>query len=273
MTDRVLQEVDRVRREARSRYAGASIDHVRQVAEAASPARSLAEALSHDELALIVEPRRAASGRIYGEGRGDIADVAREAEGAGARALSIITEPTFAHGRIGDVARARGACDLPVLARDFVVHAGQLYELRAAGADAVMLPMFAFGERDDEDDQPEVERLESIVDRAHALGMEVVPSVQDERELEWALTLETEMLNIDNRDRVGDGSIDVERTFDLLAHVPVGTTVISESVAEGGEVARLHRAGVDALLLDEGHLDGHDLAARIEMFSRLAASN
>jgi indole-3-glycerol phosphate synthase len=83
--------------------------------------------------------------------------------------------------------------------------------------------------------------------------MEIVLSVCTGDELDLALAYDADALNIDNRD--DDGHVDVDRTFELLAAVPVGWPVISESVASASEVARLHRAGVDALLLDEGHLD------------------
>jgi indole-3-glycerol phosphate synthase len=267
--DRYRQEAERVRRAVTERLKSRPESQLIELIEDAQPVRSLAEALSHDELALIVEPKRATATRGEIDPALDVASVARAAEHAGARALSVVTEPTFSNGRVGDLARARGACDLPLLARDFIVHTGQVYELRAAGADALLLPMFIFSSVEDDEERPDVLRLSSIVSLAYSLGMDVVPSVQDEQQLERALDLDIDILNIDNRG--SDERIDVERTFDMLAEVPVGTTVISESVADAREVSKLHRAGVDALLLDEGHLEG-DLYERIEMFARLSSA-
>ncbi|MCW2924856.1 MAG: Indole-3-glycerol-phosphate synthase, partial [Thermoleophilia bacterium] len=93
----------------------------------------------------------------------------------------------------------------------------------------------------------------AIVRAAPGVGMEVVLSVCTEEELAFALETDVDVLNIDNRD--DDGHVDVARTFELLADVRAGWQVMSESIAASDEVAKLHRAGVDALLLDEGHLD------------------
>lgn len=228
-------------------------------ASAAPPPRSLAEALSIDELALIVEPKRATSARGTINPDLDVAALAEECEAAGASAISVVTEPELSHGTVADLVAARGACDLPLIARDVVVDVRQVLELRAAGADALLVPMEAHVDRDDDSDEdaeggpPDSSSLAAIIDAAHRLGMDVVLSVCGEEELEAALEHDADALNIDNRD--DRGAVDVERTFELLAAVPVGWPVISESVASASEVAKLHKAGVDALLLDEGHLD------------------
>jgi indole-3-glycerol phosphate synthase len=96
--------------------------------------------------------------------------------------------------------------------------------------------------------------------------MEVVLSVQNDEELAFALETDVDVLNIDNRGE--DGRVDVERTFELLADVPAGWPVISESIAAIDQVPKLHRAGVDALLLDEGHLEtglAHALAVYADL--------
>jgi indole-3-glycerol phosphate synthase len=114
----------------------------------------------------------------------------------------------------------------------------------------VLLPAGAFV---DEDDLGTLQQLGTIVSTAHSLGMDAILSVRSSEDLALALDVDPDAIVIDNRD--DDGRIDVERTFDLLNEVPVGNPVISESVGDADEVAKLHRAGVDALLLDEGHVD------------------
>lgn len=220
--------------------------------------RSLTEALSADELSLIVEPR--ADRQL--DQHLDTGRVAAECEAAGASALSIVTSSSFGGGTFADLADARAACELPIVARDVIVHPLQLAAARAGGADAVMIPVWAFVGFD----LPGELCLDELVVRANRLGLEVVASVRTQEELEHALDAEPDVLNIDNRDE--DDRIDVDRTLDLLAAVPVGTPVISESVARGEEVAHLHRAGVDGLLLDEGHVE-HGLTAAITRFREL----
>lgn len=226
--------------------------------------RSLSEALSEARLGLIVEPKRATAERGIINADLDLVAVARECDAAGATALSIVTEPTLSQGSVADLRAARSACDLPLLARDYVVHPRQVHELRAAGADALVLPVVAFLEAGDL--EPELS-LAALVRLSYELGMEVVASVRTEEELEAALEADAEIINIDNRD--DRGNVDVERTLDLLAQVPVGTAVISESIASADEVAQLHRAGVDALLLDEGHIET-DLANALAVYADLA---
>ncbi|MCB0879360.1 MAG: hypothetical protein KDC46_10340 [Thermoleophilia bacterium] len=208
--------------------------------------RSLTEVLSTDELSFIVEPRR--------EDRGSVQRIAGECEQAGASAISLSVDAGFG---IDDLALARSGCTLPVIARGHVADAGRVQALRDAGADALMAPARSWIREATDEPQDGVEpahdSLAGIVRAAHAAGMEVVLTVHDEDELGFAVDSDADVLNIDNRDQ--DGRVDVERTFDLLAQVPVGWPVISESIAALEQVAKLHRAGVDALLLDEGHLD------------------
>lgn len=234
-------------------------DDLRQAVNDAPAPRRLTEVLSADDLALIVEPKRATVARGTINPQLDLSAVARECEAAGAAAICVVTDPRLSGGSIDDVRAARAATTLPVIARDFIVDARQVLELRRAGADAVLLPARAHLGREPEDIEPHerdpaaTDTLDSIIRTAHELGMEVVLSVGNDDELEFAVETDADMLNIDNRADTGD--IDVERTFELLADVPAGCPVISESIAAIDQVPKLHRAGVDALLLDEGHLD------------------
>ena len=239
--------------------AAPDLDALRAGVDGLPPARSLTEVLSADQLALIVEPKRATAHRGTINPTLDVAAVAAECEAAGASAISVVTEPRLSGGSIEDLRAARSGSTVPLIARDFIVDVRQVYALRAAGADALLLPASAHVDHrpseqlhGDANEQPS-DSLAAIVGAAHALGMEVVLSVQTDDELEFAIETDVDVFNIDNRD--GDGHVDVERTFELLADVPVGWPVISESIEAIDQVAKLHRAGVDALLLDEGHLD------------------
>lgn len=237
----------------------ADLDALRAAAADAPPARSLTEVLSEDVLGLIVEPKRATRHRGTINPALDVGAVVRECEAAGAVAVSVVTEARLSGGSHDDLRAARDGCGLPIIARDYIVDVRQVYALRAAGADALLTPAVVYAGREPEPhdlvhlDAPPTDSLVAIVRVAHELGMEVVLSVQTDDELAFALDTDVDAINIDNRD--ASGSVDTDRTFDLLADVPVGWPVISESIEALDQVARLHRAGVDALLLDEGHLD------------------
>jgi indole-3-glycerol phosphate synthase len=205
-------------------------------------ARSLTEVLSVDELTFIVEPRHDAAA---------VARLAGECERAGAHALSLSVDDGFT---LDDLAAARGATALPIIARGTVDDPDRLGALRSAGADVLLAPT--------------VDVPDDTIRAAHALGMEVVLTVRDEREIERAVETDADALHVDNRDAAG--GVDVDRTFDLLAAVPVGWPVISESIAALEHVARLKRAGVDALLLDEGHLDT-GLASALAVYADAAS--
>jgi indole-3-glycerol phosphate synthase len=252
---------DRLRNKWQSLRSGRndhSLDDV-SAAVAANTSRSIAEAMSEDTLAFVVEPRVTNSTNL--------GDVAAECEAGGAVALSVVLGPGDDSWSVETLAHARASCDLPLIVRDVIVDVEHITQLQIAGADGVMIPVSAFVDRDD---LPEGQRLSDLAAHAARLGIEPVLTVSTQEELELTLEIESEfVLNIDNRD--DDGTIDPERTLVLLADVPVGTPVISESVARADDVARLRRAGVDALLLDEGHLDAGP-GASLALFSDLVGS-
>ncbi len=211
-------------------------------ADGTKTARSLTEVLSADELAFIVEPRCAPA---------DIARIAAECEQAGAIAISLSVDAGFG---VADIRAVRDACALPIIARGGVDDVSRVAALRDAGADALLLP-------DDDADS-------AVLDAAHDCGMEVVVTVHDEAQIERVVDGSADVLHVDNRD--AGGSVDVDRTLDLLAAIPAGWPVLSESIAALEHVARLQRAGVDALLLDEGHLDT-GLASALAAYADAAA--
>lgn len=245
----ITDAIEQARRQWASDDTSTLAELVEQARAATTFVHSLTEELSTDELTLIVEPRRATASRGQINPQLDVAQVAAECEAAGAGAICVVTDPILSSGRIEDVVAARSGCAMPIIARDFVVDARQVALLRSAGADVVMAPTSTYLGSDAD----AASTLDTIVRTAHELGMEFVLSVRSDEELEFALDTDADALNIDNRG--DDGLVDVERTFDLLAQVPVGCPVISESIAALEQVSKLHRAGVDALLLDEGHLD------------------
>jgi indole-3-glycerol phosphate synthase len=255
----ITDAIESTRRQWDAESGAPTLEQLQADAADAPPARSLTELLSADSLALIVEPKRATISRGTINPELDAESVARECEAAGASAISVVTEPRLSGGSIDDLRAARRGCELPLIARDFIVDARQALVLRAAGADALLVPAFAHLDHEpdhdviDHDRPARTDTLDAIVRTARGAGMEVVLSVRNDEELAFALETDVDVLNIDNRDE--DGRVDVERTFELLAEVPVGWPVISESIAAVDHVAKLHRAGVDALLLDEGHLE------------------
>jgi indole-3-glycerol phosphate synthase len=213
--------------------------------------RPFQEALTRPGISLIAEhKRRSPSAGVIREGA-ELTDVVQAFERGGAAALSILTEPFHFDGSLDDLRAARAATHLPVLRKDFIVDAYQLYESAAAGADAILLIVAAL--------EPEV--LRDLQREAWGLDLDVLVEVHDGEELESALEVEAEVIGINNRD-LGDFSVDIERTYELLSDVPTGKTVVSESgFTTREQLDELDRVGVDAVLVGETLMRAGDLEA------------
>lgn len=224
----------------------ASLEH----AVAGREDRPFAEALAQPGISLVAEHKRASPSA--GEIRQDLAveDVVLAYERGGAAAVSVLTSDRFG-GSLADLRAARATTALPILRKDFFVDPYQLYEAAAAGADAVLLIVAALHPDD----------LRALNDEALALDLDVLVEVHDADELEVALGLGADVIGINNRD-LRDFSVDVDRTFELLADVPAGKTVVSESGFDSREqLEELERVGVDAVLIGEALMRARDIEA------------
>jgi indole-3-glycerol phosphate synthase len=220
--------------------------------------RPFAEALSRPGTSLIAEhKRRSPSAGTIREGA-SCADVVRAYERGGAAALSVLTEEAHFGGSLADLREARAATELPVLRKDFTIDPYQLYEAKAAGADAVLLVVGAMTEG-------ELARLHR---EANGLDLDAIVEIHDEEELERALELDADVLGINNRN-LEDFSVDIQRTFDLLADVPAGKVVVSESgIQTRAQIDELEQVGVDAVLIGEALMRAPDPEAAARELTR-----
>lgn len=183
----------------------------------------------------------------------DLRTIVNAYERGGAVALSVLTEGPNFGGSLADLHTARDASGLPMLRKDFIVDRYQLYEALAGGADAVLLIVAAL----------ERGGLESLHGEARALGLDVLVEVHDREELARALEMGAEIVGINNRD-LRDFSVDSERTARLMGEIPQATTVVSESgITSMEQLARLERAGVDAVLVGESLMRSPDPEAAL----------
>jgi indole-3-glycerol phosphate synthase len=220
--------------------------------------RPFAEALSHPGTSLIAEhKRRSPSAGTIREGA-SCAEVVSAYERGGAAALSVLTEEAHFGGSLADLREARAATDLPLLRKDFTIDRYQLYEAKAAGADAVLLVVGAMTQ----------DELAGLYREAHALDLDAIVEIHDEEELDRALEVDADVLGINNRD-LEDFSVDIERTFDLLADVPAGKVVVSESGIHSREqIDELEQVGVDAVLIGEALMRAPDPEAAVRQLTR-----
>jgi indole-3-glycerol phosphate synthase len=216
--------------------------------------RPFSEALTRPGISLVAEHKRRSPSAGEIRAGSTVTDIVRAYEAGGAAAISILTEGPHFGGSLDDLHEARAASVLPILRKDFVVDRYQVYESAVAGADAILL-IVAVLERDE---------LADLYGEAVALDLDVVVEVHEEEELDCALDLlEADVIGINNRD-LSDFSVDVERTYELLADVPAGKTVISESGFHTREqLDDLERVGVDAVLIGESLMRAPDPQAAV----------
>lgn len=176
------------------------------------------------------------------------ADIAQSyAEGNGtisAACLSVLTDKQFFQGSVDYLKQARASCDLPVLRKDFIVDAYQVYESRAMGADAILLIAACL-------DDAQMKDYEAI---ARGLGMSVLVEVHDAAELDRALKLKTALIGVNNRN-LRNFEVSIQATIDLLPRLPAGRLPVTESgIATREDVATLRAAGVNAFLVGEAFM-------------------
>ena len=172
------------------------------------------------------------------------ADIARSYAQHGAACLSVLTDERFFQGATAYLQQAREACALPVLRKDFMVDAFQVFDARAMGADAILLIAACL-------DDAQMRDLEAL---AFELGMAVLVEVHDGDELDRALKLKTPLVGINNRNlRTFDVTLDT--TLGLLTRVPPDRLLVTESGILGrADVQRMRDADVHAFLVGEAFM-------------------
>lgn len=208
--------------------------------------------------AVIAEIKKASPSKGLLRAQFDPAAIARSYAEHGAGCLSVLTDQRFFQGSAEDLAAARGACNLPVLRKDFIVDPYQIYESRALGADCVLLIVAAL-------DLPRMLELESV---AASLGMAVLVEVHDRVELDLALRLATPLIGINNRD-LRTFETKLETTLALLPHVPAPRIAVTESgILAPEHVRRLRRGGMRAFLIGEAFMRAADPGLELARFFR-----
>jgi indole-3-glycerol phosphate synthase len=219
----------------------------REVAERGE-GRPFQEALIHPGTSLVAEYKRRSPSAGTIRENATVTEIVRSYERGGAAALSILTEEDHFGGTLKDLEEARAASQLPILRKDFTVDPYQLYEARAAGADAILLVVGSLTDA----------QLGRLYTETRALDLDALVEIHDEEELERALEFDVDVIGINNRD-LTDFTVDLTRTFDLLADVPAGKTVVSESgIVYREQVEELERVGVDAVLVGETVMRAED---------------
>jgi indole-3-glycerol phosphate synthase/phosphoribosylanthranilate isomerase len=211
------------------------------------------DALAGEGLAAIAEIKRRSPSAGALRPDADPAALAAGFERAGAAAVSVLVDERFA-GSPADLAAARSASDVPLLAKGFFSERAELEELRRLGADAVLLLL-----RDLDDTQ-----LRGLLAAAHELGLDALIEAHDADELQRAIELDAAVIGINARD-LNTFAIDRGAQLELVESAPRDRVIVAESaIATRAHGAEAELAGADAVLVGSTLMRAADPAARLE---------
>lgn len=172
----------------------------------------------------------------------------------GAAAISVLTDTEYFQGSLAYLTAVRNAVDCPVLRKDFVLDRYQLLEARAAGADAALLIAECLPG----------DRLATLQRQAVELGLHTLVELHDAAELPRVLDTGAPVIGINNRD-LRTFTTRLEHTLELLPHIPLDRTVVSESgITSHEDLVRLGSAGVRAVLVGESLMRAADVGAALD---------
>lgn len=208
--------------------------------------------------AVIAEIKKASPSKGVLRKNFDPAAIAASYESGGAACLSVLTDRDFFQGSEAYLKEARAACTLPVIRKDFIIDDYQVYEARAMGADCVLLIVASL----------DVNKLTSLNDLAHDLGMDVLVEVHDADELDQALQLSNRLIGINNRN-LRTFEVSLETTLDLLKQIPGDRIVVTESGIHVSDDVKLMRENmVNAFLVGEAFMRADDPGVKLaELFA------
>ena len=209
--------------------------------EKAGPPRNFSGALARDSYNVIAELKKASPSRGILRQEYAPAFLAASLEGAGAAALSVLTEEDFFLGSLGDLKQAKKAAQIPILRKDFIIGPWQIWETRAAGADSFLLIVAIL----------EDATLRELLEIGRSLKMEPLVEVHSREELRRAISAEARIIGVNNRD-LRDFKVRIETSLELIDAIPEECIAVSESgLRTHADLDRLRSAGFDAFLVGE----------------------
>ena len=221
---------------------------------AQTPPRGFRAALDAKALtgpALIAEVKKASPSKGLIRADFDPPAHARAYQAGGAACLSVLTDAHYFQGHEDYLIAARAACTLPVLRKDFMVDPWQVAEARSIGADAILIIVAAL----DDGQMAEIEAA------AIEQGMDVLVEVHDAEELDRALTLQSRLIGVNNRN-LKDFTVDFARTYELVDRAPAGCTFVAESGLTGrADLDAMAEHGVRCFLVGEALMRHADVEA------------
>lgn len=245
--------IDHKREEIAHLKQAVPLDTVLHQALDAPPPRDFASALQAPGVSLIAEVKKASPSKGLLCPDFDPLALARTYETNGASAISVLTDEHFFQGHLDYLRAIRQAANIPVLRKDFIIDSYQVYESRAAGADALLLIVAALNDG----------MMHNLYALARHLGMSVLVEVHNLAELRRGLALRPRLVGINNRD-LSTFNVSLDTTADLRRRIPSRVTVVAESgIHTPEDVARLAGMEVDAMLVGEALVTAGDVGGKV----------
>ena len=240
------------RQEVANRKSNVSLAQLQGRLEQALPVRGFVRAVRQRvearQPAVIAEIKKASPSKGVLRARFEPEEIAISYERAGAACLSVLTDESYFKGADAYLAQARKVTGLPVLRKDFTIDAYQVFEARCLGADCVLLIASILT----------TSQLRDLYELARGIGLDVLVEVHDQSELESVLGLHPEMIGINNRN-LRTFETRLATTWDLLAHVPPDSIVVTESgIHTREDISSMTGRGVFSFLVGEAFMRADD---------------
>lgn len=216
--------------------------------------RHLREAASSDWTAIIAEVKKGSPSKGLIRQDFDPQEIAGIYQDNGATCLSVLTDERFFLGHLRSLALIRETVSLPLLRKDFICDPYQIYEARAAGADAVLLIAAML-------DLVQLREFHAV---ARELHLDVLLEVHDEKEMDTALQTGCSLIGVNNRN-LRTFEIDLGTTARLARMMPPERLLVAESgINSRSDIKRLLAAGAKAFLIGESLIREADIGAKLQ---------
>ena len=235
-----------------------SLEELEKQIQEQSPPLDFASALKGDRIKLIAEVKKASPSKGMIREDFNPVDIALIYTNNGAAAISVLTDEKYFMGSLDYLRNIRKALDapIPLLRKDFILDEYQIYEARAAGADAILLIVAIL----------ESEQIAELMELSHRLGMECLVETHSEYECEIAVNCGARIIGINNRD-LRTFEVDIKTTGRLRQLIPSDRIVVSESgIRKRNDIERLKSWDVNAVLIGESLMASADIAAAMKEF-------
>jgi indole-3-glycerol phosphate synthase len=231
-----------------------TLDQVQLAAARAAEPRDFCAALrGGPPIRLIAEVKKASPSKGIIRSDFDPIAIARCYAAAGASCVSVLTDRDYFQGSLEYLTAIGREVSLPLLRKDFIIDEYQVYEARAAGADAVLLIAECLTP----------ERLGELYELIRRLGMHALIELYDPQNLPAVLATGSPLVGVNNRD-LRTFNVDLQHTLRLQQQIPADRVLVAESgIATRADVELLEKAGVGAMLVGESLMRQPDIAAAV----------